>query len=523
MNTPLLPSDEKLDHSTKQNVLHQLRAVLLDILVFCIFLTLLPLILCICALVCCVPIVDYLLHPKRQYLDGVSAAFISNLPEAIIHGFLVSERPVKGDVFMKNFEKVYFKAGTPEFKKLQQRIVQSKICWPYWQDVSDSFDLKNHQHIITEQVTKIDMEDRLSKFQNKLMPTELPPWDLYHFENFIDEDGRNCSATLLRVHHSMCDGFVYLRWLMAGADPRKPPEADNLNNKQTAPARNTRPGVIAMFFALLAAIRKLVCMVNDAPSSYKSAKHIQPSGPRYISWSRLRCASVDNLKELGRKLGGATVNDLLLSALAGALRRHQLTAYSPIGGDITACMWAALRPMTEVYADFKDKPLVWGNSTLGAVYLKVPVGRQYDSFTATHTLGHMRKITSDPALRTEAATATAFTSLFGCLPAWASAPLWKALANKVSISMSNVPGPQFNFDWCGIPTNYVIFFVPPTGTISVFVTIFTCRGQVHVGMGSDGALFESDGLRKITSEYFESEILELLEQAKQKPKENLKH
>merc|ERR1719261_1164701 len=97
----------------------------------------------------------------------------------------------------------------------------------------------------------------------------------------------------------------------------------------------------------------------------------------------------------------------------------------------------------------------------------------------------------------------------GWLPAWLGRLVWNTTTNKVSVSMSNVPGPQFAMKWCGGPVSRMLFFVPPTGTVSLFATIATLNGDVTVGLGGDAAVFSDETLEKIAGRYFEEEIKNL--------------
>jgi len=261
-------------------------------------------------------------------------------------------------------------------------------------------------------------------------------------------------------------------------------------------------------------MRKLLFMQADSPSVFKSRVRIGPPDKKVVAWSTLKNSTVANLKELGKSLNNATINDILLAALAGALRLHaEATQTQCLPNDVTACAWVSQSPLKHVYADFNEVPFKWGNSTLGAFYIPLPVGMNRGRVQARDALDMLRKDTTNPSLMVEAATATKLIGLFGWLPKCVGKMLWGPLANKVSVSMSNVPGPQFAMEWCGNPVQYMIFFVPPTGSISLFVTIATMKGEVNVGMGVDATLLDQEALRALTGKLFEEEIEELRKQA----------
>ena len=87
-----------------------------------------------------------------------------------------------------------------------------------------------------------------------------------------------------------------------------------------------------------------------------------------------------------------------------------------------------------------------------------------------------------------------------------SAPLWQALAFKTTVSMSNLPGPQFKLKWLGHAMKSMHFFVVPQNTIGVFITIFSYDGEVSISMSADERLVTQAEARRITTEYFPEEI-----------------
>jgi hypothetical protein len=164
-----------------------------------------------------------------------------------------------------------------------------------------------------------------------------------------------------------------------------------------------------------------------------------------------------------------------------------------------------LRPLSHIYKDFDESPLKWGNRTLGAVYIPLPMGE----LGSKETLETMRVHTNDPSLPIEAGVGSMLMHVMGWLPPAIMKPLWPALAYKSTISMSNVAGPQFPLEWCGMPTRSMMFFVPPTGILSVFVTMQTYNGELSVGMSADGELLTQEALEQIVGELFEHEIVKL--------------
>jgi len=479
----------------------------LDLVFFMIMVALMPVNVVLFLTACCLPIfswiVQQLLNPRREYLDGISAAFFNLVEESIIHGVFFSKKQVTSDVVFRHFTRTYLNDNISEFSRFKQRAVRSNVFWPYWTDTKH-FNPAPHFIAVKEPVDKQELEKRLASIQLKLMNLERPLWELYHFEDYTDEDGNKCSASVLRVHHGMADGFTCLRMMMQGCRPNKPPQ-----QTQARAERRPKIGAFQLFRFGIRALRKVALLLPDSASTYKASKHLEATESKVLTWSTLRSGSVQSLKDAGRQLGGASVNDLLIAAITGSLRKYAQTAPNKMPEAITSVMWVSSSPLKHIYSDFKEYPFKWGNGTLGSIYLKLGVGAKFADFSAVDTLDDVRQATSDIGLMVEAVVATSLLALFGWFPRCVGRGLWKALANKVSISMSNVPGPQFPLDWCGVPLRGMSFFVPPFGTVSIFVTICTFDGGVSVGMGADASLLDVEALRKITGELFEAEIREL--------------
>lgn len=488
----------------------RVRAVVIDLLTILLLCTLGPMLFAVMGFFCLVPILERLLHPRREYMDGVSAAYLNHVEEAVIHALVTTRDRVDAEAVFRAFEQTYVSSPRQEFARFRQRAVRRKWLWPYFTCEHVVVDPSHHFRAVTDHLTQRDMEKKIAEVEGQLMDFDRPLWELWHFQDYTDENGRPCSLIMLRVHHAVMDGFTGLRVMMQGADPNKPSNSAPGNRAD----RRRRLGCVEMVRFWLRAVRKLLLMPTDSPSVYKSSRLLKPSSARTVAWSSLNCTSVADLKVLGQKLEGATINDILMAALTGALKKYaHRTEGAMLPSDVNACTWVSLSPLKHIYSDFRDVPLIWGNSTLGAVYIKLPIGPVHRDVSVGETLQALRKSTADPALMLEAGTATAMISMFGWLPRLVARPVWPLLTNKVSLSMSNVPGPQFALSWLGVPVRHMLFFVPPAGSISLFVTIVTWNGSINVGMGIDSELFSQEDLKQICGEFIQGEIEELKKEA----------
>jgi len=459
---------------------------------------------------------------RRQYLDAVSASQLQMAEGAAIHGVFILKQRMSADTFFNNWQRVYLSEGSrPEFKRLKQRTLRRSWFWPYWEDVEHgTLDWGYHMNRKTEEIDKDGLQSFLGGLESVVMDFEKPLWQLFFFECYVGEDGVQRSVVIQKGHHCMHDGFTALRLVLQGADPRAPPENAQQSRSRGSAGRGRQASCCATVVNGWCALRQLLLMRTDPTSLVKSQVHAKPEDVKSCAWHTLSTIGVQDLKDFGRTEngGGATVNDLLLTALGGALRRYfreasaAVTAAPPVPDEITACIWVSRAPIAHIYKDFDELPLKWGNSTLGACYIKIPLHEpQSDGSQLPASLADMKSRTSAPELMIQALLATKLLGFFGVGPRVLMRPLWRMMCNKISVSTSNVPGPSFDMAWCDAPVDQMVFFVPPQGTISVFLTVITYAGKVTVGMGADGALISPQVLKKITSEFFEAELMSMIE------------
>lgn len=506
----LLPRREESKPSCFCRLFGCLGTVVCDLLTIVLILVLICILLPFLLVVCLFPALERLIFccSKREYMDGISAVQHNLQRGSAIHGVFVCEEKVKASDLHENFKQVY--CTSHALRRFTMRAPPRSFLWPYWEPISGHLDDEYHFVTISQQMTMPQVEEYITQLEADMLDFTKPLWKLYIFENFTDEFGKDCSLGILRLHHCMDDGFTALRVFMQGCDPKTPPEAPVRSRGTTRP-RTPFYKVPSLF---LKAFRKLLLMPPDSPSTFKNSQWLYDDGPKTCSWHTLPDVSVDDLKAFGKSEygGGATVNDMLVVALQGAFRRFASGSGSALS-DLTACIWVSLSPMSDIFKTLEQVPLVWGNSNLGACYIKLNLVDAPDEVVRGKVIPvveAMRKKTASPELPFEAPLAAKLQALFGWMPRVIARPLWNATAYKVSVSTSNVPGPSFPVKWCGAPLRTMSFFVPPTATISIFVTISTYNGTISVGMSADAALLSMDDVRKLTGECFADEMRNIL-------------
>ncbi len=181
------------------------------------------------------------------------------------------------------------------------------------------------------------------------------------------------------------------------------------------------------------------------------------------------------MKAVSRALA-ASVNDVLLSCVAGALR-----AYLAGKGDVTdgvmirALVPVNLRPLEKAYR--------LGNQ-FGLVFLDLPLGIEnpIERLYAVRANMNALKDSYQPVL------ALGLLAAMGAGPKVLQEQLLHALARNGSAVMTNVPGPQQRLYFAGAAIDRFLFWVPQSGDIGVGVSILSYAGHVQFGLIADAEL-----------------------------------
>jgi WS/DGAT/MGAT family acyltransferase len=194
---------------------------------------------------------------------------------------------------------------------------------------------------------------------------------------------------------------------------------------------------------------------------------------KVCAWSQP--ISLNDVKAFGRVTGG-TVNDVLLTAVSGALGRYLHTRGEPAGGlDFRAVVPVNLRP-----ADEKPK---LGNA-FGLVVLSLPVGiaDPLDRLFALKERMDAIKGTS------EALVAFGILNMAGLSTSQIQDIIVKIFGLKATAVMTNVPGPRQVRYLAGKAIDGLMFWVPQSGKLGLGVSILSYNNQVLLGIATDAGL-----------------------------------
>ncbi len=387
------------------------------------------------------------------------------------------------------------------FKRFGQRAVET-AAGAFW-ETDPEFNLDNH-------VVRVELPGRagrreLQTYVSRLACTPLDPsrpmWQFHLIDNY--EGG---SALVMRMHHSYADGIALVRVMLSMTDatpngppampfaplPRRTEPEDSLGHLLSplsglmkmakvlgsalidqGSAILDDPGKVMALAgqgtAITAELAKLALMPEDSATRFKG----QPSVGKRVAWAdplRLR-----EVKAVGKALG-ASVNDVLLSCVAGALRGYLVDK----GDKVTDVMVRALvpinlRPMEKAYK--------LGNR-FGVVFLDLPIGIEnpVERLYAVRANMAALKDSLQPLLTLGLLAAA------GVAPKVLQDQLVTVLARNATAVMTNVPGPQQPLYLAGGKIERFLFWVPQSGNIGMGVSILSYNGEVQFGLITDRGL-----------------------------------
>jgi WS/DGAT/MGAT family acyltransferase len=177
-----------------------------------------------------------------------------------------------------------------------------------------------------------------------------------------------------------------------------------------------------------------------------------------------------------KSVTGGTVNDVLVSAMTGALRHYMLQK----GADVAGLNFRAAVPVNLRTPEEMGK---LGNK-FGIVFLSLPVGIG-DPLERLH---EVRKRMLELKSSKEAPVALGILSAMGMSPQELQGTLVRLFGSKTTAVMTNVPGPPMPLYLAGQKIDELMFWVPQSGRVSLGISIISYANKVHLGIATDAGL-----------------------------------
>jgi diacylglycerol O-acyltransferase / wax synthase len=438
---------------------------------------------------------------KRERMSAVDTAWLrmdrpTNLMQ--ITGILVLETPLDLDRYRRTLEDRLIQ----RFSRFRQRVEQD-LTGAWWSDDPD-FSIDNHLSL--HRLPSGDAKARLQQLASRLAVQSLDPrHPLWHFD--LVEDYQGGTAIIVRIHHCIADGIALIGVMLSltgdsAATPASRPSGRRAGEREEAhfwtpllepladPEKLVgygRDGV-----GIVAELLKLAALPKDSPTRFKG----RAGRIKSIAWSEP--IPLDEVKAVGKSMA-CSVNDVLLAAVAGAMRRYLLTKGDSVDG-------VEIRAMVPVNMRSEGDEDQLGNR-FGLVTLLLPVfeGNPFARvFEVRRRMRELRNSYLPPV-------SLALLYAMGLVPQFLQNQALDLLAAKASAVMTNVPGPSEPLYLAGARLSQMMFWVPQSGDIGMGVSILSYAGMVQFGLITDhGMVPDPEAITPLFKHEFETMLLALL-------------
>lgn len=389
------------------------------------------------------------------------------------------------------------------FRRFRQKAV-TQASGAHW-ELDEDFDIGGHVRRVAlpGRADHAELEHYVSDLASTALDPARPLWQFHFVENYAGGP-----VVVIRIHHCYADGMALVQVFLSLTDAS--PEAaarvvDTERWKRRRAAESTvfqrllepaRDGVdfaahlaqrlceeaqqllgepekasryLGVAGELLRELSHALLLPNDPATCFKGRLGVR----KRVAWAEP--LPLDDVKAVGKALG-CTVNDVLIAAVAGALRGYLIER--GLDGDcpeIRATVPVNLRPL--------EHARELGNH-FGLVFLSLPVGEANPLQRAYLVNERMNELKASR----QAEVAFGLLAALGMGPHAVQKPTLELLSEKATTVLTNVPGPQQPLFLAGGRVRDMMFWVPPTGTIGMGISILSYEGRVFLGVITDQRL-----------------------------------
>jgi diacylglycerol O-acyltransferase / wax synthase len=381
--------------------------------------------------------------------------------------------------------------------RFRQRIVKIPLGIenPVWGD-DPQFDARRHvRHVSVPRPGRLDqLRDLVGRVMSEPLDMSRPLWQLYLVEGM---SGRH--AYISKTHHALVDGVaavdvgtILLDTTKRGARvqvPEKPWDPDEpsptmlltqaaserVRKPLRAAGRAARNAVTTPAQTMARVIRTAEAftgLASGGPRVPKSPLNVRIGRDRRVAWAR---TDLDRLKRARAIAEGSTVNDVLLSIAAGALRR-----FFERRGDAVPDYLVALVPVSIRRPNEKGE---LGNR-ISTIMVRLPLSEP----DPRKRLAGLRDETRRLKESDNARAASLIIEATGWAPPTINRVLSSAMARPLlfNLVVSNVPGPQRHLYLLGRQIKEIYPFVPLSPqNHALSIGMISYDGRVFFGLAGD--------------------------------------
>jgi len=388
------------------------------------------------------------------------------------------------------------------FDRFRQKVVVSSVpgVGPRWVD-DPYFNLRFHlqKSALPDPGGREELQELVSTLMSTPLDYSKPLWHFQYVENF--DSG---SAVVVRIHHCIADGIALVRVLLGLTDdsPQGSPKARRTRrrrrplgggfwlpevvNDAVYSARKVAGRVVDKSYEALTNPARAAQLVSEGAKGTGVLARIatMSADPDSLFKGELctakRCAwseviPLDQVKAYG-KTQGATINDVLLAGVTGALRRYMIGRKSDVEDlNLRAVVPVNLRPESDI--------IKLGNR-FGLVFLSLPIGVA----DRGERLRELKKRMDAIKASSEPIVIYALLNAVGLTGPKIESIALRLFGSKATAVMTNVPGPREEIYLAGKVVRSIMVWVPQSARLGLGVSILSYAGQVRLGVATDTGL-----------------------------------
>jgi WS/DGAT/MGAT family acyltransferase len=387
-------------------------------------------------------------------------------------------------------------ALVPRYRQ-KVRLVPGRLANPVWVDDGD-FDVTYHvrRSALPKPGNGAQLRDLVGRLQSRQLDRHRPLWEIYLVEGL--EGGR--VGIITKTHHAMVDGVsavdIGTVILDVTPEPREVPADDwqprreprgttlmlgavtDLVKRPTQAVDTARAAVVDA----RATANKLAGVAGGVLSSVASMARPAPDSPLNVRIGEQRRfgmarTDLEDYKRV-REAHGGTVNDVVLTTVAGALRSWLMTRGEAVTPTTT------IRAMVPVSVRAESQQGQLGNR-VSSYFVDLPVG-EGNAVMRLHQVSFAMRGHKESG---QAVGADAIVQLSGFAP-----PTLHSLGARVAsgftrrlfnLVVTNVPGPQFPLYAAGARMLEMYPVVPLAKGQAVSIGLTSYDGGVFYGLNAD--------------------------------------
>ena len=404
----------------------------------------------------------------------------------MVTGMFLFQTPVDPDWLRFTLERRLLR-----YERFRMKVQMGRLGKATWIR-DEAFDINRHYVVcsLPEGAGEPDLLQFVSELMSRQLDLTVPLWQLHLVRNY-----QGGAALIGRLHHSIADGIALMKVLLTLTDP-EPSAAPEADEQPEIPEsrRRRRPGpkmhasreisvrpmelidVARKHLEAAGKLGKMLLLEGEPHTPLRG-----PLGPHKLA-AVSRPIPLEDVKAARRRIGG-TVNDILVTALTGGLKRYLARRGFAPEQDVSvrAVMPVNLRRSSDAHL---------GNK-FGMVFLSLPVGLQTPAEQLAEVRKRMDALKSGP----QAVVVFGLLSAVGSIPAELQTRVVEFFGSKSTLVVTNVPGPDKTLYLAGQAITGLMFWVPQSGRLGLGVSILSYGGEVRVGIACDqGVVSDPDQL-----------------------------